>query len=240
MKLLALSRYAAVLALLCVGLFACGRKEEGGKVQVQIFITTKGGESIKLGNVLVYGLSKDYVVEVAEKLNQPVVLATCTIKKRVIDAEIQALRVAKETSGAYAAATYANTKLDALREVRDYYDYRNNYIFQYLLKNGGQHIPTTFKPQRTDADGRVGLWTSQKYATYYILASTERTVGDEIKRYYWLVLGNPQRRQRLPSAIPIYGILMHVVRQWAFQSRLHCQIILNYVNDSQTSCSVLR
>ena len=86
MKLFACSRYALIVALVCAGLVGCEKKGKP-RIEVSAFITTQGGESVKLGNVEIITVPRKFILEAAARINQPAV-AISVAKKKIIDAKI--------------------------------------------------------------------------------------------------------------------------------------------------------
>ena len=186
-------RYALIAALVCAGLVGCDTKGkvEGRSVQVQVFITTRDGQSIRLGNVPVLFVRDDDFAEKVQAINR---LASsnaegCKVK---IQADLDVIRKAQALPMGTATAGYSQAKQFLRQDYAEYNDLRF-LLHDMMIRTYSEssHPETRRCLVYTDADGTASLALPNKHHAYYIMAASERTVGSTREKYCWLELVQP-------------------------------------------------
>lgn len=165
-----------------------------GTIEGQVFVVTKGGQSIKLGLVPVRLIEKDpFMPYISNRL-------------AVADAALAKLRpefvaAARELRASLDNKQSDDVLLDAQRKANDMerfqertrkfseagrYFYGGEYFFESL--------PPATTSTKTDPDGRFRI-PIPALSKYVLAATASRQVGDSTEIYYWLLrIDNPKAR----------------------------------------------
>jgi hypothetical protein len=190
-KISALVRRSICCLCLVLGIqFLVSCSQHVRAVQAQVFITTRGGDTIKLSNVPVFVCTEEMGQKLVETYN--VWSATTTDKnysalKDVIEKSLATYKALDKQFGttAYASPDYLADKLDTIRMIKKYENTRELFLHEVLLEESA--VRESGKPLFTDAEGTVtyGLTEGQ---TYYIFALAHRQISDEEQETCsWLV-----------------------------------------------------
>lgn len=154
-------------------------------IEVQTYITTKGGDTIKLGNSAVSIMDEKALKEFVELWNNwqknP---NTNPLQRAGIEKAVNDLRSA--TFQERRTAAYSSLKVATLNLFNDYDDNRLNSFHQQQAKYAHAY---------TDADGKAALAVTDTSKTYYVIAYQERLVGGTTEKYRWIERVNPERSQ---------------------------------------------
>ncbi|MGA2541445.1 MAG: hypothetical protein ABSG78_07755 [Verrucomicrobiota bacterium] len=210
--LLQLIRFTAT-CFVCITLFGCQQSEH--HIQVQVFLTTQGGSSIKLGAVPICVLDEPTFQKVLGVYNQNTMPGgqryqiDVNTKAQIADAlaKLKAIE-SKYGSDVNASPQYLGEKLQLVGLVIDWAKERKS-NFHTILGN-------KFEVGRTDADGCLNV-TFTKTGFYYVSAKTERLVSNNAKEtYLWFVRVNADadRKVQLDNDnlfdIDVDGVLMGI------------------------------
>jgi hypothetical protein len=174
--------------LFSLSLFGC-KKET--RLSGQIFIVTRGAESIKLGLVDVRLIEKQQAVDFLKK-KQP------EIDAQMLTLSSQFAKLAEKSQSDYTAlqtslsesqsteekATIAKAMIrntDALKETLAAFKSLPSEAMYFEMFS-----PDTLQKTTTDADGKF-QFTYPSNRSFIIFAKAKRMVGDETENYYWLV-----------------------------------------------------
>lgn len=158
-------------ALACILLSGCDKR---GSVQVQVFITTKGGENVRLGNVPITVFDEQGFQKVVSAFNSTI---SPTIAKQY-QTQAAAIRYQKQMGAADGA-------------LQLYYQYQNSREYQLHDAIADQ---ATY---RTDANGETVIQFSDASKPYYLVATGERLVGNKQEKYCWLERVTPKENSRI-------------------------------------------
>jgi hypothetical protein len=179
----------AVLSVIFLGWLYFSNRPH--KLQGEVFIVTRGGESIKLGLVEVGLYPTQVLMPYLEEKKAGEKSAAAQL-----DADIEAAYTDQQQKrnafesvgqsegyGSYAAGKAAQESqtagihLDALRETRRHFP-SGSYYFQ--------NLPGPTGSVETDADGKFEMMIPAK-GEFAMVAQAQRNLGDEVERYYWIV-----------------------------------------------------
>jgi hypothetical protein len=177
-----------VCLLLVVG---CKPQTRQSKIEITVFITTRNGESIKLGNVPVAFFGEDDFRSNVRTING-FVSRSVERSKTKIEADIEGLRTVRATPYGTAMAEYSQLKGWLRQDVAECYDLRFA-INRQLMKDSIEKGYADY----TDAEGIASLTLPDKKGAYYVLAATERQVGSTTEKYYWLERVNPSTTTKI-------------------------------------------
>jgi hypothetical protein len=154
----------------------------------EVFIVTRGGESIKLGLVEICVISesaiKPYIqskYQSARKEIMPGKPSLGLMKKKLDELEFETEKQKYQSD----KITYLESKLKLLN-CRIEYDSLLDNMFQYFRDVFSRKgLSTTMLTTKTDADGKFTL--SLKPGKYALVASSSRMAGGETEEYHWLI-----------------------------------------------------
>ncbi len=174
---------ASSLSIALVGLSAggCARKIQG-----QVFIVTRSGESIKLGLVEVCAYNRNEIDEALKKVDE-------RLKKSREGSHVISEKVDDLVKQASAAEDY-NLTLD-LMAPQDLLKRRENYLFSSQPYFAA--LPNPVACTKTDTDGNFVI-SVPLFGQFVIGARARRSVGDETEHYAWLIItDHPAGSQKL-------------------------------------------
>ena len=170
-----------------------------GSLSGQVFVSTKGGESVKLGAVHVALFASDsidillagvkvYADAKIEPLREPLAAAKATLEEAEGAEKITGDAFLKPTEGNFTA------KKSAYDEAREYADraraqYHNIRVKESFYYSGAFYFTYLLSPiqtAETDAEGKFVIGVP-KTGRFVIAAQAKRTVGEETEPYYWLL-----------------------------------------------------
>lgn len=198
------------LAVVGIG-FACLVNLHARTLEGQVFIVTKGAESIKLGLVEVAAVPAPQTIEAMRKVDEDLKddrAKSLTAGKVTREALDRIEQMETEARDAWINGSYDDPERDrkeklwkALSEIRGdlstthlQADLRNKYLYSsgpYLVI-----LPPAVAKTKTDADGNFSLELPDN-GVFAIAAKAERHVGDTVERYAWLVTTNTEGTKKL-------------------------------------------
>jgi hypothetical protein len=181
-----------VVALACAGIFGCANgTDKQGKIEVQVFITTQGGDNIKLGNVPVVVMDdktfQHWKIELSGLASR-----TEPRLKTVIETGLTGLRRGQQMQVSTVSPEYQQLKVMTTEAIASYYVYRSYYFHDLIAEH-----PEKFSAIYTDADGVASFVVPDKDQNYYIVASAERVIENEHERYCWIQSVQPTKDGRV-------------------------------------------
>ena len=162
----------------------------------EVFIITKGGESIKLGLVPIELIS---LPDLTSYLNQRMATATNEIARlepliKAAGEEYSRLVAVREAEfkqfNSVLELPYTSASTDAESALTEYLELKAQRDHYYSADFYFEALPAPFRSTKTNRDGRFKIQVSP-YGSYILAAFTSRLVGGSIERYYWLLPVNP-------------------------------------------------
>jgi len=188
-----LANFVALAMLLIVS--GCSRQTT--QVDVSVFVTTQTGENIKLGNVPVLYIRQDAFADILNQLNLTIAKdAEHTLEK--IKVECETLRKMRALPNGAASLQYAQMKLQLIADCEEYKS-SGALVHDLLINSYAQSSKPAVRNSLTytDADGKASLILPDTTHPYYIVAASERSVGNAKEKYYWLESVRPTGTARL-------------------------------------------
>jgi hypothetical protein len=204
------SKRNAAVTIICATLLAAG--DVGGRtIEGQIFIVTRGGNSIKLGLVEVAAFPREEaqaaIVKVTEQLSaereeiQKITKETSTIereatatKRALMEAWNNARYGTKDYDKAKSAYELASELSDDLSRLESLIDQRRRYLFSSRPYFAA--LPPPIAKGKTDADGNFVLKLPM-LGDFVVGANATRLAGSETEYYSWLVSTDPEGAPKL-------------------------------------------
>jgi hypothetical protein len=178
-------------------------KLETHKLEGEVFIVTKGGQSIKLGLVEVALLPLEPLLPyLAEKKAAEESIAA------QLDSEIEAAKADEKSKDArlQAARSYdvlSKAGSEAYTKAYNEY-YRANYFCEDLLgkrrafPSGSyyfRNLPQSIVSTQTDSDGKFTIEVPAQ-GEFALAARSQRSVGSSVENYFWLVKVSPDQHAK--------------------------------------------
>jgi len=163
-------------------------KSKPSTVNVGVWITLKSGESIKLGNVPILLMSQENFATLLPNFNE--LLANSAERdKRAIDTSINGMREGRKMAMGTLVAEYSALREMAREDVQKYNDLRflihDTVTSTYLNADSNSNLKALMA--YTDSEGKATLTAPNKKDKWYVIATTERQVGNRVEKYCWLV-----------------------------------------------------